>query len=73
MHRLRGEYQGRVDILSINPKSTKAHKIAGQYGAIFTPTFVFVRSDGNVQNVILGDADEERLRQELELLLQASP
>ena len=73
VHRLRADYQGRVDVLSVNPKSMKAQKLAGQYGAIFTPTFVFVQSNGSIQGVIVGEADEERLRQELELLLHGSP
>ena len=56
-------------MVSVNPKSQTGQKLAGQYGAIVTPTFVFVRADGTFQNTILGDADEERLREELDRLL----
>ncbi len=72
MNRLRDEYQGRIDVLTVSPGSMRGKKIAGQYGAVFTPTFVFVRADGQIQATMISDADEERLRQELELLANSS-
>ncbi len=72
MNRLRDEYQGRIDVLTVSAGSLRGKKIAGQYGAVFTPTFVFVRADGQIQATFLGEVDEERLRQELESLVSSS-
>ena len=71
MHRLRDEYQGRLDVLSVSSHSQRGQKLTGEYGAVFTPTFVFVRDDGQTHSMFVGYVDEERLRQELETLLQA--
>jgi len=72
VNRLQDEYQGRIDVLTVSPRSMRGQKIAGQYGAVFTPTFVFVRADGQIQATFLGEVDEERLRQEFELLASSS-
>lgn len=57
-------------MLTISPRSSRARKLGGSYVATFTPSFVFVRSDGTLQNVFLGEVEESRLRQELDALLQ---
>ncbi len=72
MNRLQDEYQGRIDVLTVSPRSMRGQKIAGQYGTVFTPTFVFVRANGQIQATFLGEVDEERLRQELESLVSSS-
>ena len=71
MHRLKAEYAGRIVVRSVHPRSGRSQKIAGQYVAAFTPTFVFVRHDGSIQNIFLGFVDEADLRDELEALLDA--
>ncbi len=73
VNRLRREYQGRIDMPKASPRSRTGQKVAGQYGAAFTPTFVFVRPGGDVQSTIVGLADEADLRKELEALLVLSP
>lgn len=57
-------------VLTISPRSSRARNLAGGYTATFTPSFIFVRSDGALQNVFLGEVEESRLRQELDSLLQ---
>ncbi|HSH78892.1 MAG TPA: hypothetical protein VLA19_10220 [Herpetosiphonaceae bacterium] len=70
MYRLRDEYKGRVAIVSINPRTRQAKALTDDLGTAFTPTFVFVGTDGNVRNMFLGEVDAARLRQELDALLQ---
>ncbi len=69
MHRLRAEYRGRIDVRSLNPHRLQDKELIGPFGA-FTPTFVFVRADGQIATTFVGDVDEARLRRELELLLK---
>ncbi len=69
VNRLRSEYAGRIEVVSLNRNGGRGHRIAGKYAASFTPTFVFVRPDGALQDVILGETDAEQLREKLELLL----
>ncbi len=69
VRRLRAAYQGRVNVQTISSHGLRAQKLANGYAASFTPTFVFVRPDGSIQNVFLGDVDEDRLHAEIEDLL----
>ena len=71
MYRLRDEYKGRVEILSINPRTKRAKALTDDLGAAFTPTFVFVGPNGSVQNMFLGPVEEAHLRKELDALLAA--
>ncbi len=71
VHRLRAAYQGRVDVVSIGKGAIRGKKIAGLDGVAFTPTFVFVRPDGGLQSVIVGEMDEQRLAAELNRLALA--
>jgi hypothetical protein len=71
VHRLRTEYKGRVDVTSVRARSPRGQELARQYGTFQTPSFVFVRADGQMQNIFLGDMDEVELRDELDRLLAA--
>ncbi len=70
MYRLRDEYKGRVEIVSINPRTRQAKALTDDLGTAFTPTFVFVGTDGNVRTMFVGEVDERHLRQELDALLR---
>jgi hypothetical protein len=70
VRRLQKEYAGRVDIVNISTGNMRNKKLDGVAGIAFTPTFVFVRPDGQVQSMMVGEVDEERLVQELDLLAQ---
>ncbi len=61
-------YQGRVDVVSVGKGSVRGKKIAGLDGVAFTPTFVFVRPDGGLQSVIVGEVEDQRLAEELDRL-----
>ena len=69
MRRLRAAYQGRVDVVSVGKGGVRGKKIAGLKGVAFRPTFVFVRPDGEVQSIMVGEVDEARLAQELDRLV----
>ena len=69
VHRLRDDYHGRVEVQSISSHGLRAQEITNGYAASFTPTFVFARPDGTIQNVFIGDVDEDRLRAEIDSLL----
>ena len=59
-------------MLSVGEHGLQGRKIAGQFAAVYTPTFAFVRADGQLQNVILGESDEQQLRTAIEALLKES-
>ena len=73
VHRLRAAYQGRVDVVSVGKGGIRSKKITGLDGVAFTPTFVFVRPDGGLQSVMVGEMDEQRLAAELDRLALAGP
>ena len=64
-------YQGRVYLVSVGKGGVRGKKIAGLDGVAFTPTFVFVRPDGGLQSVMVGEMDEQRLAAELDRLALA--
>lgn len=71
VRRLKQTYEGRVDIESVSTGNIRGSRLADQVGVAYTPTFIFVRPDGQIQSMMVGDVDEERLAQELELLAVA--
>jgi hypothetical protein len=71
VRRLKKSYAGRIDILNVSTGNMRNSKLNDQVGVAYTPTFVFVRSDGKIQSMMVGDVDEERLVQELDLLATA--
>ena len=68
VRRLKQTYEGRVDIESVSTGNMRNSKLAAQVGVAYTPTFVFVRPDGQILSMMVGEVDEERLAQELDLL-----
>lgn len=71
VRRLKQTYEGRVDVKSVSTGNMRGSKLADQVGVAYTPTFVFVRPDGQIQSMMVGEVDEERLAQELDLLATA--
>jgi hypothetical protein len=70
VRRLRTTFEGRVDVVNVSTGMMRRKKIAAEAGIAFTPTFVFVRPDGKIHSMMVGDVDEERLAEELEQLAQ---
>lgn len=70
VRRLKETYAGRVDIESVSTGNMRNSKLGSQVNVAFTPTFVFVRPDGTILSMMIGEVDEERLDQELALLEQ---
>lgn len=68
VRRLKQTYEGRVNIESVSTGNMRNSRLAAQVSVAYTPTFVFVRPDGQIQSMMVGEVDEERLAQELDLL-----
>lgn len=67
--RLQPEYEGIVEFRLYNVDvSSEGQQIANDLGAEYVPTFVFVNSDGSVQQMEAGALSETRLREELDAL-----
>lgn len=61
------EYEDTVAIRKYNvEQSDEGAALAEEYGVQFVPTFVFVNSDGENVDTIIGEVSEETLTQALD-------
>jgi len=67
---IRDEYQGSVDIVVVDCNSNAGSLLADRLGVQYLPTFVFVSSDGEVQesSTIIGSTTADALRAALDAL-----
>ncbi len=65
---LKPEYEGTVAIRMYNAETAAGNALAQEYGVQFVPTFVFIGSDGEVVNTIIGETSENGLKAELDKL-----
>ncbi|MRS11694.1 MAG: thioredoxin [Actinobacteria bacterium] len=66
---LTGEYEGIVAIRKYDVQDSEAGaSLADEHGVEFVPTFVFVNSDGERVDVIIGEVPEQKLRDTLDKL-----
>lgn len=63
------EYEGRVAIRTYNvEKSDVGRALAEEYEVQFVPSFVFVDSEGEYVDMIIGETSEETLKKALDEL-----
>lgn len=61
------EYEGKVAIRTYNvEESDVGNTLANEYGVQFVPTFVFVDSNGEYVDSIIGETSEETLKKALD-------
>ena len=66
---LKPQYEGKVAIRMYNVETSAAGKaLAEEFEVRFVPTFVFMGSDGEVMNTIIGETTENGLKAELDRL-----
>lgn len=65
---LKPQYEDKVAIRIYNAETEAGAALAEEFGVQFVPTFVFVNSDGEVVNTIIGEAKESTLKGELDKL-----
>ena len=65
---LKPQYEDKVAIRIYNAETEAGAALAEEFGGQFVPTFVFVNSDGEVVNTIIGEAKESTLKGELDKL-----
>lgn len=66
---LKLEYEDTVAIRQYNvAQSANAAELADEYEVQFVPTFVFVDSDGNLVDTIIGETSASTLREVLDSL-----
>lgn len=68
VRRLKQQYTGQVDVISLNYGDRRMRKIVAEYGADFHPAFVFLAPDGLVLDVVLGELSETQLARQFERL-----
>jgi len=67
--RLSSEYEGAVEFKLLNVETDEgASSIASQFRVQYVPTFVFVDSNGNVTDTIVGETTEAELKAALDAL-----
>lgn len=67
--RLKAQYTGKVDILQMNvEKDQKASALANQFGAQYVPTFVFLNANGSMNDTVIGETSEAKLKSALDAL-----
>lgn len=61
------EYEDSVAIRKYDVESSDAGiKLANDFGVQYVPTFVFVDSEGNAVDQVIGEVDENTLRKALD-------
>jgi len=65
---LKPQYEDEVAIRIYNAETEAGAALAEEYGVQFVPTFVFVDSNGEVVNTIIGETTENTLKAELDKL-----
>jgi thiol-disulfide isomerase/thioredoxin len=66
---LKDDYDGSVAIRIYNVGTSSAgNALADKYGVQYVPTFVFVDSDGEYVDMIIGETSEATLRKALDSL-----
>jgi thioredoxin-related protein len=65
---LKPQYEGEVAIRIYNAETEAGAALAEEYGVQFVPTFVFVDSNGEVVNTLIGETTENTLKAELDKL-----
>jgi thioredoxin-like negative regulator of GroEL len=66
---LKTEYEGTVAIRTYDvDKSEEGVRLANEYEVMFVPTFVFLDSDGEHVDTMIGEMSEEQLREVLDSL-----
>lgn len=64
-----GEYEGDVAIRVYNVESPgEGLDLANEYGVQFVPSFVFLDSNGEYVDMIIGEVSEQQLRDALDAL-----
>lgn len=63
------EYEGKVAIRVYNVESAgEGLDLANEYGVQYVPSFVFVDSEGEYVDMIIGEVSEEQLKDALDAL-----
>ena len=68
---LQQRYAGRLAVIRMNFADPRMHSVVEQYGAAVHPALVFLRPDGHVDDLILGEADEAHVVRAINHLLAA--
>lgn len=63
------EYEGRVVFVEAITTDPAAREVLERYQVRYIPTSVFIGSDGEVVETLVGPADADRMRQFLDALL----
>ena len=67
--RLKDEYEGKVEFRLINvDEDEDGAALMARFGAQYVPTFVFVTSDGVTAGQLVGEVEEDVLREKLDSL-----
>lgn len=67
--RLKDEYEGDVEFRLINvDEDEDGAALMARFGAQYVPTFVFVTSDGGTAGQLVGEVEEDALREKLDSL-----
>lgn len=71
VERLKQEYDGRIEFRLLNvERDAEGVELARALGVQYVPTFVFVDKAGVVSTELVGEVAEERMREQLELLIK---
>ncbi len=67
--RLKAAYEGKVEFKLYDvEKDKQGSDLANSLGVQYVPTFVFVSSDGAIQQKVVGEMTEAKMREALDAL-----
>jgi thioredoxin 1 len=64
--RLEEQYSGHLDVVRVDIQSSAGRAIAGEFGVLVTPTFLFFDAQGKEIQRMVGSLDEELIERTLE-------
>jgi thioredoxin-like negative regulator of GroEL len=64
--RLEEQYNGQLDVVRVDIQSSAGRAIAGEFGVLVTPTFMFFDAQGQEIQRMVGSLNEELIKRTLE-------
>ncbi|MBA3947431.1 MAG: hypothetical protein H0X37_23095 [Herpetosiphonaceae bacterium] len=58
---LEQRYSGRLQVIKVNFTDPRMGSVVEEYGATVHPALVFLRANGHMDDIILGEADEAHI------------
>lgn len=63
-------YNGKLAVIRVNYADPRMREVVAEYGADAHPALVFIRPDGTMDNLIIGETDRATVVKAIERVMQ---